>query len=105
VFPDETQNLGDLYDAMVAARVPADGETKNRELGSVMKMAVLSDGELTPVRRSKRNADEADVDSLEKAKKRVAVKNLENPQGNLNCNSICPFSNARIKGKLRGTGY
>jgi hypothetical protein len=49
-----------------------------------MKMSVLLDGELALVWRSKRNADVADVDSLEKAEIRAAVKNLEEPQGNLN---------------------
>ncbi|CAD6217740.1 unnamed protein product [Miscanthus lutarioriparius] len=44
-------------------------------------MAIMSNGELTPVRRSKRNTEVADVDSLEKAERRVAVKNLEEPQG------------------------
>ncbi|CAD6244657.1 unnamed protein product [Miscanthus lutarioriparius] len=43
-------------------------------------MAVLSDGELTPVRRSKRNADVVDVDSLERVERRVTIKNLEKPQ-------------------------
>jgi hypothetical protein len=69
-----------------------------------MKMAVLLDGELALVRRSKRNADVADVDSLEKAEIRAAVKNLEEPQGNLNDNSICSFSNVRIKENLEGVG-
>jgi hypothetical protein len=69
-----------------------------------MKMAVLLDGELALVRRSKRNADVADVDSLEKAETRAAVKNLEEPQGNLNDNSICSFANARIKENLEGVG-
>ena len=40
-------------DAMLEVGIVANGETKN-DLGSMMKMAVLSDGELTPVRRSKR---------------------------------------------------
>jgi hypothetical protein len=31
----------------------------------------------------------ADVDSLEKAEKRVAVKNLEETQGNIKVNSVC----------------
>jgi hypothetical protein len=48
-----------------------------------MKMAILSDGELTPVRRSKRNVMIADVDSFERAERQVAVKNLEEPQGNI----------------------
>jgi hypothetical protein len=41
-----------------------------------------------------------DVDSLEKAKRRVVVKNLEEPQGNLNDKSICSFSSVRIKDNL-----
>jgi hypothetical protein len=41
---------------------------------------ILLDGELTPVWQSKRNADTADAGSLEKAEKRVAVKNLEEPK-------------------------
>jgi hypothetical protein len=56
-----------------------------------MKMAILSNGELTPVRRSKRNADVADVGSLEKAEKRITIKNLKKPQGNLMLNLIVPF--------------
>jgi len=36
-----------------------------------MTIAVMSDGEITPVRRSKRNADVVDVDSLEKAEKEL----------------------------------
>lgn len=46
----------------------------------------------------------ADVESLEKAERRVVVKNLEEPQRNLNCNSFCAFSNTRIKENLRGVG-
>ena len=60
------QHLGALLDAMIEAGVSADGGSK-KELGSVIKMVVLLDGVLTPVQRSKRNADVADVDSLEKA--------------------------------------
>ena len=71
----EDQYLGAILEAMVEAGVSADVNV----LGSVMTMAVLSDGELTPVRRSKWNADVADVHSLEKAEKRVAIKNLEDP--------------------------
>ena len=90
VIAGGAQHLGDLLDAMLEAGVAADGESK-KELGSVMKMAVLSDGELTSVRRSKRNVDMVDVDSLERAERRVAVKNLEEPQGNLDVHSICSF--------------
>ena len=56
----------------------ADGESK-KDLGNVMKMVIMSNGELTPVWRSKWNAEVADVDSLEKVERRVAVKNLEEP--------------------------
>jgi len=62
--------------------VTADVGSK-KELGHVMTMAILSDGDLNLVRRSKRNAEVADVYSLEKAEKRVAVKNLEETQGYL----------------------
>jgi len=62
----------------VGAGVGADGESK-KDLGSVMKMTIMSNGELTPVWRSKWNAEVADVDSLEKVERRVAVKNLEEP--------------------------
>jgi hypothetical protein len=97
------QQLGILRDAMLGAGVAADGGSE-KELGSVMKMAFLSDGELTPVRRSKRNADVADAGSLEKAEKRIAVKNLEEPQGNLNDKSFCSFSKSRIVENLGGVG-
>jgi hypothetical protein len=92
VFSIEDQHLGVLLDAMVDVGVSADGGS-NDVLGSVMMMAVLFDGELTPVRRSKWNADVADVHSLEKAEKRIAIKNLEEPQGNENAiiNSVCFF--------------
>ena len=43
---DGAQHLGALLDAMIEAGVSADGGSKT-ELGSVMTMAVLSDGELT----------------------------------------------------------
>jgi hypothetical protein len=43
-----------------------------------------------------------DVDSLEKVEIRVAVKNLKEPQGNLNDKSICSFSSVRIKDNLGG---
>ena len=69
VFADGAQHLGVLLDAMLGARVAADGESK-KDLGSVMKMAIMSDGELTLVRRSKQNAEVANVDSLEKAEKK-----------------------------------
>jgi polyhydroxyalkanoate synthesis regulator phasin len=100
---DGAQHLGHLLDAVVEAGVAADGESKN-VLGSVMKVAVLLDGELTPVRRSKQNADLADVDSFERAERRVAVKNLEEPQGNLNVHSIFSFSNGHIEENLGGVG-
>jgi hypothetical protein len=41
---------------------------------------------------------------LEKVERRIAVKNLEEPQGNLNVNSFCSFSNTRIKENLGGVG-
>jgi hypothetical protein len=44
-FAIGAQHLGALLDVMLGAGVTADGESKN-DLGSVMKMAVLSDGEL-----------------------------------------------------------
>jgi hypothetical protein len=100
---DGVQHLGHLLDAMIEAGVAADGGSNN-ELGSVMKMAVLLDGELTLVRRSKRNADLADVNSLERAERRVAVKNLEELQGNLDVHSICSFSNVRIEKNIGGVG-
>jgi hypothetical protein len=65
-------------------------------------MVVLSDGELTPVRQGKRNANTADVNSLEKAGRRVAAKNLEEPQGNLCVNSFCSLSNFHIQENLVG---
>jgi hypothetical protein len=88
---------------MIESGVAADGGLK-KEWGSVMTMAVLSDGELTPVRRSKRNADVADVDSLQKAEKRVAIKNLEETQGETFVNSVCSFSNDHIEKNLEGVG-
>jgi hypothetical protein len=69
----EDQHLGAAFDALINAGVSADGESDNI-LGSVMAMAVLSDEELTPVRHSKRNADAADVHSLENVEKRIALK-------------------------------
>jgi len=102
-FADGAQHLGVLLDAVLGAGVVDDGESK-KDLGSVMKMAIMSNGELTPVRRSKRNAEVADVDSQEKAERRVVVKNLEEPQGNLNVNSFCSFSNVRIKENLGRVG-
>jgi len=65
-------------DAILEAGIAANGKTKN-DMGSVMKMAVVFDGDLTPVRHSKRNADVVDVDSFERAERRVVVKNLEEP--------------------------
>jgi hypothetical protein len=46
----------------------------------------------------------ADVDSLEKAERRVAVKNLEEPQDNLNDKSVCSFSIVHIKKNLGEVG-
>ena len=97
------QHLGPLLDAMLEARVSADGGAI-KELGSVMTLVVLSDGELTPVWRNKRNAGVVDVDSLEKAEKRVAIKNLEENEGNAKINSFCSFSNIRIEQNLKGVG-
>jgi len=100
---DGAQHLGALLDAMLEAGVSADGGA-TKELGSVMTLAVLSDGELTPVWRSKRNAGVADVDSPKKAEKRVAIKNLEENEGNAKINSFCSFSNIRIEHNLKGVG-
>jgi len=100
VITIDDQHLGILSDAMGEAGLSADGGTK-KELGSMMTMVVLSDGELTPVRRSKRNADVADVHALEKAEK-IAYRNLEEPQGNVNAlvNSVTSFSSDRIEHNL-----
>jgi hypothetical protein len=56
------------------------------------------------VRCSKRNADVADVHSLEKAEKRIAIKNLEESHGNINAviNFVCSFSSDRIEQNLGG---
>jgi hypothetical protein len=61
---------------MLEAGVTANGGSE-KELGSVMKMTILSDG-VTPVRRSKRNADVADVGSLEKGEKGSLSRILRN---------------------------
>jgi hypothetical protein len=102
-FDGPTEHCTDISEAMQQAGIATDGETKNA-LGSVLKMAVLSDGEITPVQRSKRNADVADVDSFEKAARRVAIKNLEEPQGNPDVHSFCSFSNTHIEENLGGVG-
>jgi hypothetical protein len=44
------------------------------------------------------------VDSLEKAEKRVTVKNLEETQGKPVVNSLCAFSNIHIEQNLGGVG-
>jgi hypothetical protein len=88
---------------MIGAGVSADGGSEY-ELGSVTKMAVLSEGELVPVRRSKRNAEMADVHSLEKVEKRAAVKNLQITQDNKFTYTVCSFSNNRIEENLGGVG-
>ncbi|CAL4969475.1 unnamed protein product [Urochloa decumbens] len=78
-----TINLGGLLDNMLGAGVTADGAS-NGSLGSKTVMAMLSpksDGQLTPLRRSIRTAGDSDVDSVEKAGNRVAIKNLEEAQG------------------------
>jgi hypothetical protein len=105
VVESQDQHLGILSEAMLQAGLAADGGV-HREMGSVMTMAVLSDGELTPVRRSKRNADVADVHVLEKAEKRIAYKNLEEPRGNASAviNSFTSFSSDRIEQNLGGIG-
>jgi hypothetical protein len=95
--------IGASLDAMIGAGVSADGGSEY-ELGSVTKMAVLSEGELTPVRRSKRNAEMADVHSLEKAEKRAAVKNLEITQGNKFTCTVCSFSDNRLEENLGRVG-
>jgi hypothetical protein len=98
----DAQHHGDLSNAMLEVGIAANGETN--DLGSVMMMMVLSDGELTPVWRSKQNADVVDVDSFERAERRVVVKNLEEPQGNLGVHSFCSFSNVYIEENLGGVG-
>jgi hypothetical protein len=98
---DGAQHLGALLGALIEAGVSADGGSR-KELGSVMTMAVLSDGELTPVRRSKWNTGVADVDSLEKVEKRVVVKNLEETK--CNTKEVCSFSNIHIEQNLGGVG-
>jgi hypothetical protein len=105
VFAIEDQHLRVLLDAMVDAGVSADGGS-NDVLGRVMMVVVLSDGELTLVRRNKRNADVIDVHSIEKAENRIAIKNLEESHGNVNAviNSVCSFSSDRIEQNLRGVG-
>jgi hypothetical protein len=45
-----------------------------------------------------------DVDSLKRVERRVAIKNLEEPQGNLDVHSFCSFSKVRIKKNLGGVG-
>jgi hypothetical protein len=100
---DGAQHLGILLDDMLGAGVSADGGSEEK-FRSIMRMAILSDRELTPIRWSKRNTVAADVGSLDKAEKRVAVKNLEDSQGNLCNNSFCSLSNFCIKENLEGLG-
>ena len=80
MITDDAQHLGALLDAMVQAGLSADGGPK-KELGSIMTMDILSDGELTPVRHSKQNADVADVHALQKAEKKELLTEISrNPQ-------------------------
>ena len=50
------------------------------------------------------SADVEDVHSFDRAERRVAVKNLEEPQGNLDVHSFCSFSNVHIEENLGGVG-
>lgn len=70
--------IGTSLEAMLGAGVSADGGS-DKELGSVMKVSVLSEGELTLVRRSKWNAETADVHSLEKTKKKLLSRTSKLP--------------------------
>ncbi|CAN6169946.1 unnamed protein product [Urochloa humidicola] len=92
---NDTPDLGGLLDTMLRAGVAANGASNgSTELGSKTVMAALSpgsDGHLTPFRRSLRTAGDADVDSVEKAGIRVAIKNLEEPQGTLQRNTLDTF--------------
>jgi hypothetical protein len=49
---DGAHHIADLFGAMLDAGVAADGMSK-KELGSVMKMTILSDGELTQYAKAK----------------------------------------------------
>ncbi|CAO2178589.1 unnamed protein product [Urochloa humidicola] len=90
----ETPDLGGLLDSMLASGVAADGMT-NGSLGSKTVMAALSpssNGRLTPLCRSIRTAGDADIDSVEKAGIRVAIKNLEENPGTLQREHTGPVS-------------
>jgi hypothetical protein len=71
------QHVGDLSDAMLEAGVAADGESKKNWGVSRRWRFCLTESSLKC--SVARNADVVDVDSFERAKRRVAVKNLEEP--------------------------
>ncbi|CAN6321370.1 unnamed protein product [Urochloa humidicola] len=91
---------GSFPDSVLGAGVAADG-TSSSNLGSMTVMAALSsdsNGHLTPLRRSIRTAGDTDVDAIEKAGMRVAIKNLEDPQGTLQGNTLDAVLVAPTKG-------
>jgi len=70
------EELGALLDSMLRSGVAADGSTsteKNKEM--MARMSQL--GPQTPVRCGKRTAASVDADSLEKAMRRTAARNLD----------------------------
>lgn len=57
------------------------------------RRTVVSQSSLSPLRRSKRRQDTADEDSVERASRLTAKKNLENMEGNNYKNSLLSLSN------------
>lgn len=75
---NEHESLGSARDSILKSGLAADGSTGD-ELGSTNVVAILSsESEGKLVRRSKRGASSADTDSMTKAMKRTASRNLDN---------------------------
>ncbi|KAL6639694.1 hypothetical protein ACP70R_022516 [Stipagrostis hirtigluma subsp. patula] len=95
----DTSSLGGLLDSLLSAGVSADGSCDS-ELGSANVVAMLATGSSSPMvlRSSKRSAETMDMDSMVKAQKRAAQRNLDDVPGNLQGNLLDQVLVAEIEG-------
>jgi hypothetical protein len=101
VQTEETQAETATPAALGQPRTPPLGPLLDRALERASQGAA---GSLTPQRRSSRAAATVDEDSVKKAAKLTAKRNLEEPSGTLSQNSLLTLTDSMMSDNLRSLG-
>ena len=101
VQTEETQAETAMPAALGQPRTPPLGPLLDRALERASQGAA---GSLTPQRRSSRAAATVDEDSVKKAAKLTAKRNLEEPTGTLSQNSLFTLTDSMMSDNLRSLG-